>query len=160
MEAIKQILLKNGFTIGLLNKFVAIAKIDRNNEFYLKNLDKVLEIRTQLLKKDIIIKELEVVFENSSFTKKVGVWGICACHYTEKMTLNEYRKKFLEELVELMDEIDKGNDLEALTGEFMDVVQSGVNYLESLDVNINTTNQKHIKKLSDRGIIRWLKELI
>ena len=53
-----------------------------------------------------------------------------------------------------MDEIDKGNDLEALTGEFMDVVQSGVNYLESLDVNINTANQKHIKKLSDRGIIR------
>ena len=61
---------------------------------------------------------------------------------TEKMTLNEYRKKFLEELVELMDEIDKGNDLEALTGDFM-----GVNYLESLDVNINTANQKHIKKL-------------
>lgn len=73
---------------------------------------------------------------------------------TEKMTLNEYRKKFLEELVEPMDEIDKGNDLESLTGEFMDVVQSGVNYLESLDVNINTANQKHIKKLSDRGILR------
>ena len=72
----------------------------------------------------------------------------------EKMTLKEYKKKFLEELVELMDEIDKGNDLEALTGEFMDVVQSGVNYLESLDVNINTDKQKHIKKLSDRWIIR------
>ena len=73
---------------------------------------------------------------------------------TEKMTMKEYRKKFLEELEELMDEIDKGNDLEALTGEFMDVVQSGVNYLESLDVNINVANKKHIEKLKGRGIIR------
>ena len=73
MEAIKQILMKNGFTIGLLNKFVAIAKTDRNDKFYKANLDKVLEIRIQLLKKDIIIKELEPVFENSSFTKKVGL---------------------------------------------------------------------------------------
>lgn len=69
---IKQVLLKNSFTLALLNKFVAIAKKDRGDYFYDQNLDKVLEIRTQLLQKEIIIKELEVVFENSDFTKRVG----------------------------------------------------------------------------------------
>ena len=73
---------------------------------------------------------------------------------TKKMTHIEYKRKFFEEIAELLEELEKENDLEALASEFMDVVQSGVNYLESLDVNINTANQKHIKKLSDRGIIR------
>ena len=70
------------------------------------------------------------------------------------MTHLEYKRKFFEEIAELLEELEKENDLEALTGEFMDVVQSGVNYLESLDVNINTANQKHIQKLSDRGILK------
>lgn len=73
---------------------------------------------------------------------------------TQKMTLKEYRHKFLEELVELMDELGDEEDLEALASEFMDVVQSGVNYLEALDININVANQKHIKKLTERGIVK------
>lgn len=73
---------------------------------------------------------------------------------TQKMTLKEYHHKFLEELVELMDELGDEKDLEALASEFMDVVQSGVNYLEALDININVANQKHIKKLTERGIVK------
>ena len=73
---------------------------------------------------------------------------------TEKMTLKDYKRKLYEELAELMDELEKEDDLEALAGEFMDVVQSGVNYLEALDMNINKINKTHIKKLEDRGIVR------
>lgn len=72
---------------------------------------------------------------------------------TEKMTLKDYKRKLYEELAELMDELEKEGDLEALAGEFMDVVQSGVNYLEALDMNINKINKTHIKKLEDRGIV-------
>lgn len=73
---------------------------------------------------------------------------------TEKMTLKDYKRKLYEELAELMDELEKEDDLEALSAEFMDVVQSGVNYLEALDMNVNVINKKHIKKLEDRGIVR------
>lgn len=73
---------------------------------------------------------------------------------TQKMTLIQYKKKVYEELKEFMDEFEKEGDLEALAGEFMDVVQSGVNYLEALDMNVNEMNKKHIKKLEDRGIVR------
>ena len=71
-RVIKQVLFKNGFTLGLLNKFVSIAQIDRNDDFYASNLDKVLDIRIELLEKDIIISDLEKVFENSNFAKRVG----------------------------------------------------------------------------------------
>lgn len=52
-----------------------------------------------------------------------------------------------------MDELEKEDDLEALAGEYMDVVQSGCNYLEALEIDIKATNEKHIKKLNDRGIV-------
>lgn len=73
IRIIKQVISKNGFTSELLNKFVSIAKTDRNNAFYGTNLDRVLEIRKQLLDKDIILTQLEEIFENSNFKKKVGV---------------------------------------------------------------------------------------
>lgn len=72
---------------------------------------------------------------------------------TRKMTLREYKRKLYEELKEFMDELEKEDDLEALAGEYMDVVQSGCNYLEALEIDIKTTNEKHIKKLNDRGIV-------
>lgn len=73
---------------------------------------------------------------------------------TKKMTHLEYKRKFFEEIAELLEELEKEDDLEALASEFMDVVQSGVNYLEALDININVANQKHIKKLTERGIVK------
>lgn len=73
---------------------------------------------------------------------------------TKKMTHLEYKRKFFEEIAELLEELEKEDDLEALASEFMDVVQSGVNYLEVLSIDVPRANHKHIQKLSDRGILR------
>ncbi len=73
---------------------------------------------------------------------------------TETMTLNQYKKKVYEEMMEFVDELEAEKDLDALASEFMDVVQSGLNYLEALDINISEANQKHIKKLTERGIVK------
>ena len=72
---------------------------------------------------------------------------------TKPMTLEEYREKFLEELVELMEEFNY-DDVEAFVSEYFDVVQSGMNYFEARGVNMNASNLKHIKKLEDRGIVK------
>ena len=73
---------------------------------------------------------------------------------TQEMTQDEYKKKFMEEIKEVLIELEKGNDIKALASEFFDVAQSGANYLESLGLNINIENQTHINKLEDRGIVR------
>lgn len=67
-RVIKQVLVKNRFTLGLLNKFITIAKQMncKNDDFYNSNLHKVLEIRSQLMSKDISIKELEDIFKKDS----------------------------------------------------------------------------------------------
>ena len=67
-RVIKQVLVKNRFTLGLLNKFIMIAKQMncKNDDFYNSNLHKVLEIRSQLMSKDISIKELEDIFKKDS----------------------------------------------------------------------------------------------
>ena len=67
-RVIKQVLVKNRFTLGLLNKFITIAKQMncKNDDFYNSNLHKVLEIRSQLMSKDITIKELEDIFKKDS----------------------------------------------------------------------------------------------
>lgn len=67
-RVIKQVLVKNRFTLGLLNKFITIAKQMncKNDDFYSSNLHKVLEIRSQLMSKDISIKELEDIFKKDS----------------------------------------------------------------------------------------------
>ena len=65
-RVIKQVLAKNRFTLGLLNKFITIAKQMncKNDDFYSSNLHKVLEIRSQLMSKDISIKELAELIKN------------------------------------------------------------------------------------------------
>ena len=70
-RVIKQVLVKNRFTLGLLNKFIMIAKQMncKNDDFYNSNLHKVLEIRSQLMSKDISIKELEDIFKKDSERK-------------------------------------------------------------------------------------------
>lgn len=63
---IKQVIKNNSFTLGLLNKFIGIAKSrnSKSSEFYSQNLDKVLNIRRDLLDREIVLKELEEIFEN------------------------------------------------------------------------------------------------
>lgn len=65
MEAVKQVLLNNSFTIGLLNRFIAIAGTEnyKESKFFTNNLEKVKNIRKILLSKGIVVKELEEVFE-------------------------------------------------------------------------------------------------
>lgn len=72
---------------------------------------------------------------------------------TERMRLSEYKKKVYEEMMEFIDELESERDLEALASEFMDVVQSGLNYLEALQIDINEVNKKHVEKLESRGIV-------
>ena len=69
---------------------------------------------------------------------------------TQKMTLKEYRHKFLEELVELMDELGDEEDLEALASEFIQFVLRKLHPLFRVKIIMNglqfvTTAEKNMK---------------
>lgn len=72
METIKQALSTNNLTHGILNKFIKIASEEEcsDNFFYQKVLLKVLNFREELMKKEIIIPELEAVFKREPLPVK------------------------------------------------------------------------------------------
>ena len=64
-EMFSKLLKENGLTHGILNKFIKESKIE-GSSFYSSMLTKVLTFREKLVEKEIIITELEDIFQRTT----------------------------------------------------------------------------------------------